>query len=54
MLSKADRGNIKNIIKINYISAMKHPNVCNDIPSRIKRKLYCYNMVQPSNIKPIY
>jgi dynein heavy chain len=46
MLDKTNRGNFKTIRNLNYIGAMGHPGGGkNDIPNRLKRKFYIFNML---------
>ena len=55
MLDPQSRGTFKSIIKVNYIGAMQHPGGGrNDIPNRLKRQFLPFNLILPSDIKPIY
>jgi dynein heavy chain len=49
------RGNFKNIKNLSYIGAMQHPGGGkNDVPNRIKRQFFIFNMVLPSSVELIY
>ena len=55
MLDKTQRGNFKNIIKLKYLGAMNHPGAGrNDIPNRLKRQFFIFNMILPYSIEVIY
>uniref|UniRef100_A0A7S3YRZ4 AAA+ ATPase domain-containing protein n=1 Tax=Lotharella globosa TaxID=91324 RepID=A0A7S3YRZ4_9EUKA len=56
-LDKDLRGKMMEIINVRYISSMTHPGGGrNDIPSRCKRHLYCFNVTPPeqSTVNTIY
>lgn len=54
-LDKAQRGNFKNIKGLTYIGAMNHPGGGrNDIPNRLKRQNFIFNMILPLSIEGIY
>lgn len=49
-LEKEERGNFKNIINLKYLAAMNHPGGgFNDVPNRIKRQFFSFNMTDPSD-----
>lgn len=49
------RGNFKNIKNLSYIGAMQHPGGGkNDVPNRVKRQFFIFNMVLPSSVELIY
>ena len=46
-----NRGNMKKVTKLTYIGAMNHPKGGkNDIPNRLKRQFYIFNMTLPNEI----
>jgi len=46
MLDKNNRGNLKPFINLIYVSAMGHATGGrNDIPNRLKRKFYAFNLL---------
>eukprot|EP00927_Polykrikos_kofoidii_P046386 TRINITY_DN40623_c0_g2_i1.p1 TRINITY_DN40623_c0_g2~~TRINITY_DN40623_c0_g2_i1.p1 ORF type:complete len:3637 (-),score=783.39 TRINITY_DN40623_c0_g2_i1:390-10571(-) len=50
-LDKDKRGDFKIVEKLQYVAAMGHPGGGKtDIPSRLKSKFLCFNMVLPSTI----
>lgn len=54
-LDKAQRGNFKNIKNLSFVGAMNHPGGGrNDIPNRLKRQFFMFNMVLPLSIEAIY
>lgn len=55
MLDKAQRGNFKNIKSLIYVGAMQHPGGGrNDIPNRLKRQHFIFNMILPLSVESIY
>ena len=55
MLDKTQRGNLKIIRKLQYIGAMNHPGGGrNDVPNRLKRQFFIFNMVLPLSVEAIY
>lgn len=55
MLDKTMRGSFKNIKNLVYIGAMNHPGGGrNDIPNRLKRQFFIFNMILPQSIDGIY
>lgn len=55
MLEKTTIGQFKNIKNLQYIGAMNHPGGGrNDIPNRMKRQCFIFNMILPLDITPIY
>lgn len=49
-LDKEERGNFKNIINLKFLAAMNHPGGgFNDVPNRIKRQFFSFNMTEPSD-----
>lgn len=55
MLEKTAIGQFKNIKNLQYIGAMNHPGGGrNDIPNRMKRQAFIFNMILPLDITPIY
>jgi len=49
-LEKDDRGNFKNIQNLKFLAAMNHPGGgFNDVPNRIKRQFFSFNMTDPSD-----
>ena len=55
MLDKTQRGNFKTIRKLQYIGAMNHPGGGrNDVPNRLKRLFFIFNMVLPLSVEAIY
>lgn len=54
-LDKAQRGNFKNIKNLSFVGAMNHPGGGrNDIPNRLKRQFFIFNMILPLSIEAIY
>ena len=54
-LDKAQRGNFKNIRNLSFVGAMNHPGGGrNDIPNRLKRQFFIFNMILPLSIEGIY
>ena len=56
-LNKENRGDFKNISNLQYLGAMNHPGGDrNDIPNRVKRFFFIFNMTSPSmrSIENIY
>lgn len=54
-LDKAQRGNFKNIKNLSFVGAMNHPGGGrNDIPNRLKRQFFIFNMILPLSIEGIY
>jgi dynein heavy chain len=54
-LEKTQRGNFKNIRNLSFIGAMNHPGGGrNDIPNRLKRQFFIFNMILPLSIEGIY
>jgi len=54
-LDKAQRGNFKNIKNLSFVGAMNQPGSGrNNIPNRLKRQFFIYNMVLPLSIEGIY
>ncbi len=54
-LDKAQRGNFKSIKGLSYIGAMNHPGSGrNNIPNRLKRQFFVFNMVLPLSVEGIY
>jgi len=54
-LDKAQRGNFKSIKNLSYVGAMNHPGGGrNDIPNRLKRQFFIFNMILPLSIESIY
>jgi len=54
-LEKNLRGQFKNIINLQYLGAMNHPGGGrNDIPNRLKRQFFIFNMILPANVDSIY
>lgn len=54
-LDKAQRGNFKSIKNLSFVGAMNHPGGGrNDIPNRLKRQFFTYNMIPPLSIEMIY
>jgi dynein heavy chain, axonemal len=55
MLDKTQRGTFRNIKNLQYIGAMNHPGGGrNDIPNRLKRQFFIFNMILPLSIEVIY
>lgn len=55
MLDKTQRGNQRKIKNLQYIGAMNHPGGGrNDIPNRLKRQFFIFNMILPLSIEGIY
>lgn len=55
MLDKAQRGNFKNIKNLIYVGAMQNPGGGrNDIPNRLKRQHFIFNMILPLSVESIY
>jgi len=49
-LEKEERGNFKNISQLKFLGAMNHPGGgFNDVPNRIKRQFFSFNMPEPSD-----
>ncbi len=49
-LEKEDRGNFKQIQNLKFVAAMNHPGGgFNDVPNRIKRQFFSFNMTDPSD-----
>jgi len=49
-LEKEERVNFKNIINLKFLAAMNHPGGgFNDVPNRIKRQFFSFNMTDPSD-----
>jgi len=54
-LLKDKRGDFRGVKNLFYIGAMNHPGGGrNDIPNRLKRQFFIFNMIPPANIEPIY
>jgi len=54
-LSKDDRGYFKQIEGLQYLGAMNHPGGGrNDIPNRLKRQFFIFNMILPDKIDLIF
>ena len=54
-LEKNMRGTFKHITNIQYLAAMNHPGGGrNDIPNRLKRQFFIFNMILPANVDSIY
>jgi dynein heavy chain len=54
-LDKAQRGNFKNIKGLSYIGAMNQPGGGrNNIPNRLKRHHFIFNMILPLSVEEIY
>ena len=54
-LDKAQRGSFKNIKNLSFVGAMNHPGGGrNDIPNRLKRQFFIFNMIPPLSIEGIY
>lgn len=54
-LEKSQRGNFKNIKNLSFVGAMNHPGGGrNDIPNRLKRQFFIFNMILPLSIEAIY
>jgi dynein heavy chain len=54
-LDKAQRGNFKNIKNLSFVGAMNQPGGGrNDIPNRLKRQFFIFNMILPLSIEAIY
>eukprot|EP00392_Amoebophrya_sp_AT5.2_P015402 g15604.t1 len=50
-LDKDKRGDFKTIEALTFLGAMGHPGGGrNDVPSRLKSKFYCFNMVAPATV----
>ncbi|CAD7937238.1 unnamed protein product [Amoebophrya sp. A120] len=50
-LDKDKRGDFKTIEALSFLGAMGHPGGGrNDVPSRLKSKFYCFNMVAPATV----
>lgn len=55
MLDKTMRGTFKNIKNLQYIGAMNNPGGGrNDIPNRMKRQLFIFNMILPLSVESIF
>ncbi|KAL4479549.1 hypothetical protein ABPG72_018535, partial [Tetrahymena utriculariae] len=55
MLDKAQRGNQRKMKNLLYIGTMNHPGGGrNDIPNRLKRQFFIFNMILPLSIEGIY
>lgn len=55
MLDKTQRGNQRKMKNLQYIGAMNHPGGGrNDIPNRLKRQFFIFNMILPLSIEGIY
>lgn len=54
-LEKSQRGSFKNIKNLSFIGAMNQPGGGrNDIPNRLKRQFFIFNMILPLSIEGIY
>lgn len=54
-LEKSQRGMFRNIRNLSFIGAMNHPGGGrNDIPNRLKRQFFIFNMILPLSIEGIY
>ncbi len=54
-LEKNERGNFKFIENLKFLAAMNHPGGGrNDIPNRLKRQFFIFNMILPLSIEGIY
>lgn len=54
-LEKSQRGAFKSIKNLSFIGAMNHPGGGrNDIPNRLKRQFFIFNMILPLSIEGIY
>lgn len=56
-LDREERGNFKTINNLKFVACMNHPGGgMNDVPNRIKRQFFSFNMPDPSekSVENIY
>lgn len=55
LLEHTQRGLLRKMINLQFIGAMNHPGGGrNDIPNRLKRQFFIFNMTLPTSIEVIY